>query len=207
MKTQKLNLVIMAGLLLLPWNGFTQTKYKLIPDESKMVIHGTSTIHNWEMPAKKFTGEMDVEGVDEGAIQISDVALRVDAKSISSDSRIMDNKTHDALKVDKNPSITFDYGGVAGLTDDEGKFSGTAEGKLSIAGKLNTVQLPFTGVVGKEGKIEVKGSVGIKMSDYGITPPTAMLGALKTGNEVLVEYTFVFGRDSEPSTSETGGIQ
>jgi hypothetical protein len=28
------------------------------------------------------------------------------------------------------------------------------------------------------------------MSDFGIDPPSAMLGALKTGDEVLIKYVF-----------------
>ena len=38
------------------------------------------------------------------------------------------------------------------------------------------------------GIITVRGKKKLLMTDYGIKPPTFMLGMLKTGNEVSVEF-------------------
>ena len=41
-------------------------------------------------------------------------------------------------------------------------------------------------------QFQVKGEVPLKMSDFGIDPPTAMMGTLKTGNEVVIKYNLEF---------------
>jgi hypothetical protein len=44
---------------------------------------------------------------------------------------------------------------------------------------------------GKE-KLTFEGSQTIKMSDYNIVPPVALFGALKTGNEITINYKTTF---------------
>jgi hypothetical protein len=39
-----------------------------------------------------------------------------------------------------------------------------------------------------DGSIAVRGSVPLFMSDFGIEPPTAMLGMLKTADQVTVKF-------------------
>jgi hypothetical protein len=40
-------------------------------------------------------------------------------------------------------------------------------------------------------RIQIKGSKKVKMTDFNISPPTAMLGTLKTGDEVTISFTLV----------------
>ena len=39
---------------------------------------------------------------------------------------------------------------------------------------------------------EFTGSIKIVMSDYGIEPPVAMFGTLKTGDEVTIDFELKF---------------
>ncbi len=39
-----------------------------------------------------------------------------------------------------------------------------------------------------DGTVKATGMVPIKMTDYGIKPPTAIFGRLKTGDEVKVNF-------------------
>jgi hypothetical protein len=38
------------------------------------------------------------------------------------------------------------------------------------------------------GQLAFEGSQTIKMTDYGITPPTALFGTLKTGDEITITF-------------------
>jgi len=60
---------------------------------------------------------------------------------------------------------------------------------LTIAGVTKQVTLQGKITENADGSATITGSRKIKMSEFGITPPSFMLGALKVGDEVTVEYT------------------
>jgi hypothetical protein len=47
-------------------------------------------------------------------------------------------------------------------------------------------------VVNPDKTITITGAQKIKMSEFGVKPPTFMLGALKVGDVVTVEYNLKF---------------
>lgn len=56
-----------------------------------------------------------------------------------------------------------------------------------MAGVANDVEV--TGSLEMiENRIIINGSKNLLMSDYGMDPPTAMAGALKTGDEVTINF-------------------
>jgi polyisoprenoid-binding protein YceI len=63
----------------------------------------------------------------------------------------------------------------------------TIDGKLTIAGKQNAIELKGTGSV-DNGVIRFKGSKQFKMTEYGVKPPTLMLGTMKVGDAVTVSF-------------------
>jgi hypothetical protein len=40
--------------------------------------------------------------------------------------------------------------------------------------------------------IKLEGSYSLKMTDYGVDPPKALLGAIKTDNEVTINFSLLF---------------
>ena len=67
-----------------------------------------------------------------------------------------------------------------------------AVGILSIAGERKNVSIPFSGKFNSDNHFVVTGKEIIDMTEFDIKPPTAMLGALKTGEKVTVNYEFSF---------------
>jgi polyisoprenoid-binding protein YceI len=62
---------------------------------------------------------------------------------------------------------------------------------LKIAGVEREVALDVT-ALRQEAGLTVKGSIDILMTDYGIAPPKAMLGMLKTDPKVTVTFETMF---------------
>lgn len=162
----------------------------------KMSVSGTSSLHDWESEATKVSADasLDLSGAQlEG---INSLKVTVAAKGIvSPKGKIMDNKTYDALKADKYPNITFRL--------DKATVNGSAvqaTGKLTIAGKTQTVSLNATSRMDSAGNITFSGSKAIKMTDYGMDPPTALMGTIKTGDEVTIKYELTL----KPSGENTG---
>ena len=76
------------------------------------------------------------------------------------------------------------------VTSNDGSKLST-NGNLTLAGVTRQIQMDVNVEETSEG-IRYTGSVPLKMSDFEIRPPTAMFGALRTGDEVTVGFDVVF---------------
>ncbi len=168
--------------ILLLASGIFGQGLKLVTSESKLLIAGTSTIHDWESVVETYsiTGNIQDEN-------LTDVNVIVKSKSIKSGKSIMDDKTYEALRSNKFSDIIFK---AESLSIKENKISGL--GTLEIAGvsKQKELEAIITNQTATE--LKVKGTVKIRMSEFGIEPPTAMFGSIKTGDEIFITYELMF---------------
>ena len=155
-----------------------QTTFKSDASSSKMSILGTSTLHDWESVVEDFTVTATV-----GDNKVSNVNLNVVVKSIKSGKNGMDKNTYNAMNADQFPNIKF--------SANELMISGTnlkGTGQLTIAGNTKSIPVNFSFEKWNEDTFQVIGKVDIIMSEYGVDPPTAMLGTIKTGDKVTIKF-------------------
>jgi polyisoprenoid-binding protein YceI len=93
----------------------------------------------------------------------------------------------EALKAQVNPTIRYAMTS-ASLGSAGNPFTLDTRGRLTIAGVTREVTMQVTGTRDSKGTCILTGRVPIRMSDYGIKPPVAMLGTIKTGNDVTVSF-------------------
>ena len=184
-------LVTAVLLLFISHVAILQTTVNLIPGQSSVIIKGTSSLHDWEEKVEKFTINLNLKFNGKKITGIDHVLFICKSGSIVSDNSIMTNKTRNALLVEKYPDITFKMASVDNLSLQDGSFSGTLAGDVSLAGVTKRVTIAFTGVH-SENKISIKGSKELNMNDFKIKPPTAMMGALKTGEQVTIYFQLSF---------------
>jgi polyisoprenoid-binding protein YceI len=182
--------VFLTGLMITIAAFSGKQTFEIQKPTSSMTVEGTSSLHDWKVQMKDFRGDLTAVR-DKGNMKIESVTFRGKTKSMASDNSIMDSKTHDALKADKCPEIMYSIKSSRDVQIKDNKFSGLITGDLSIAGKTRTEAIQFTGSMISDNKMQIRGSKKLKMTDYGIDPPTAMLGTLKTGNEVTVTFTLI----------------
>jgi polyisoprenoid-binding protein YceI len=187
-----LAVVILAGMASAP--ALAQHKYQLAGSNYSLKIEGTSNVHDWSMTAEDISGTAMVTFGDNGLEGFDKVNISVRSKKIESGKRIMNNKTYDALEADDHPTIHYELISVSNLESSGNQFSGKATGKLEIAGESNIVTIPFQGSIVNGNTFKVNGDFSLEMTDYGIDPPTAMLGTLKTGNQLTLNYEFTFNQ-------------
>jgi hypothetical protein len=125
------------------------------------------------------------EIVKPGAIESFEVAIA--AASLSSPREGLDKNMYKALKVTEFPTITFRL-----IRFDGGGDPGTlhATGLLTVAGVQREVALDLK-TTRHDSSFTVNGALTLLMTDYGITPPKAMLGMLKTDPKVTVTFETV----------------
>ena len=81
------------------------------------------------------------------------------------------------------------------MPEKEGRYLIKTQGNLSIAGVTKDVAMDVYAVVNKDGSITCNGSDKLLMTDYQVKPPKFMLGAMKTGDAITLNYTIVYKKD------------
>jgi len=191
MKTKKIFKIIPLILLIAVYNSASAQSPVLIQKESQIRISGTSNLHDWHEVAKDFSIEIGLSADETVTPVIDMVSLSCRTASIVSDNSIMTNKTHEALRVDRHPEITFSSAKQSSLVVRNGEFSSTISGELTINGVMKQVAVPVQGSL-TGNKLNVRGSKTIKMSDFDVKAPVALMGTLKTGDEVTVSFDLKF---------------
>ncbi len=160
----------------------------IIPQISVINVHGTSNVHDWDMKPNKINGDL----VLTTSKQINSLLIKLEAKSLKSGNSIMDGKTYDAFEYKKNPNIVFQLteGSIVKLSNQDEDV--TLTGNLTMAGQTKKINIKAVCKITKTGDYQIKGSVPLKMSDYGMKPPTAMLGTMKTGDAVTIKFDVTF---------------
>jgi polyisoprenoid-binding protein YceI len=178
-------LLLYALLLLFAVAAHGQKAYSL--KSHKVSVDGTSSIHDWssEITKMDWTGQLTVDGASVKAIQ--NVVVTIPVESIKSEKGgIMDDKTYEAFKSDRHPTITFKLTNatVTGLAVK-------ANGTLTMAGVSKPIVINATLKVLADGSIRMSGSKKINMKDYKMTPPKAVMGTIKVGEKVILLFDLV----------------
>ena len=171
-----------------------ETTFELSENSGEMIITGTSSLHDWEMTLKSINCKAQIE--HEGTLlkSIDNISFSCKATDIKSESSLMNKKAYDALKADAFPEIKFSWISTKGLVSEGINFNGNITGKLYIAGETREAIIPFNGTFVDNNTVVVTGAAELQMSSFKITPPTALLGSLKTGDKISVSFTLQFNQ-------------
>lgn len=163
--------------------GFAQV-YKIIPASSSMTIFGTTNVHDFQSKVGQISGEVVINA----SKQVQSLSVDVPVKGIKSNEKAMDNKTYEAFKSDKNPNISFRLIEVGSLQINDNEMEGIVSGNLTMAGVTRKVSFKAIGKSNKAGMYQVKGALPLKMTDFKMTPPTALMGMMKVGDAITLKF-------------------
>lgn len=174
----------------------TQAQYKLsTARENTVKISGGSNVHNWTMNAQNPVSEASFGALNtEENIpkNLTSLSFSVNTKSLKSEHSSMDGRTYKTLKADDFPKITFKLSNAVVSPVKKNKFSVKANGTLTIAGTSKTIAMVVNGEVKEDGSINCIGQQKLKLTDFGIQPPSFMLGAMKVANDLTIDYNLTF---------------
>ncbi len=199
--TKKILLAFVLGVaILFAANGQIYSRYSILSNDIR--IKGTSNLHDWEMVVEKVQGNMNADVKGSEIVSINSLTLSVDANSITSGKSIMDSKTYKALKTDLYPVIQFSLSEISEIKTGGKQQLITARGILSVAGIKKNIPVKATGMLRNDGSLSFSGSKTLKMTDFNIEPPTAVLGTLKTGDTINIEFDVLFKKYSAITKNE-----
>jgi YceI-like domain len=168
-----------------------QSAYK-IGGQPVMTLYGTSTIHNWTMIAHVFSSNAQIGLTPDNQLSsISALTLVLPVKNLKSEHDGMNDNAYEALKADQFKDIIFKLTSAKIASSGGNKYQITAVGNLSIAGATRSVTLTTAAQVNADGSVSCSGAVPIKLSEFNIERPSFMLGTMKVGDAMTLNYALI----------------
>jgi len=187
----------LTALLTVAGSTQAQSVRLAVGPDSKLWIEGGSNLHGWSCKANSIDAAIDVDEAFLKSTSITPtllkkVTVKVPVRNLKCGHGGMDNNLYRALKADDAPEIsyilaTFDV--VQGAAADS--FTVRTVGELTVAGAEKTVNMDVTAARLPDGGVKAEGELPLLMTDFGVKPPTALFGTLRTSNEVKVKFDLV----------------
>lgn len=150
-------------------------------------VAGTSTLHDWEMKSASKTGTAKLTVADSKLTAISSIDITLPAESIKSEKTKMDKIAYETLKTDKNKNIKY----VLKSADKVNETTWNLTGTYTIAGVSKELKTQVKTSVAN-GVVNLQGSNKITFKEFGMKSPTAMLGTIKTGENLTLKFNLNF---------------
>lgn len=161
--------------------------------DSVVKVEGTSTLHAWTMQTSIIKGEISAPNPSNWNAPAKAI-VTIPVVSLKSEHTKMDKLMAEALKAKTYPEIRYEMVEASPAVADDAKFVLKTRGKLTIAGVTREVAMDVHGTRAADGRYTLTGQTPIRMTNFGIKPPTAMLNTIKTGDDVKVTFRWTVSR-------------
>lgn len=199
MFTQKI-ISLLAVLLLTAGATLGQNVQLNIQDSPNMHLYGEANIKSWDAAITEVNGSLTIQDVETITAEnlspelFQNLTLTIPVEEIEAESGGLTSNIHKYLKGDDYPNITFELNNVTDITEQEdGSFLISGSGVISAAGAENTVEMQVTANLVSNG-IQFTGEQELLMTDFGIDPPTAVFGTIRSRDEIRIEFNVSFSR-------------
>lgn len=158
-------------------------------DNSRLWIEGSSNVNKFQCRAARYNTELEPPTTDTTTRVEVDVAV----EGFDCGKRRMNRDLYETLLSGKHPFISFDYDSTESITYDEetDTYMLVVNGTLTVAGHTNRIQFPLTAEIINDDKIKAVGSTDLKMTEYNVEPPSALLGLVRVNDELTVHFEII----------------
>jgi len=176
---------LMVVLSMLSATSFAQTKYTLAASPV-LKVTGGSTLHDWEMVSSSAQGE-GMFVMEAGQLKgIPSLKVEMPAETLKSGTKGLDSNAYKALKTSQHKQVKFVLKELTG--------SGTnyqAKGDFTIAGVTKSASFPVK-LTPAGDKLTFEGSYATKLTNFSVDPPTALMGTVKTKDDITIHFKTTF---------------
>jgi hypothetical protein len=181
---------------------------------SEVVLDGSSNVAAWRCRGTTIQAEMTVattaahlneviDRVEDGNIgvwmarpqmgrfPVPEFDLAVPVATFRCGNRVMESDMREALKADRHPNVAFAFRELRGGVHhdlDTGLYHATIVGDLTLAGVTRTIDVAISAQRLSRSSFRVRAELPLRMTDFGITPPSALFGAIRARNSLTVRF-------------------
>ncbi len=156
-------------------------------------VSGTSTIRGWTCAVRGVMAVTPGTGSSQPAAPgfangVQSATITVPVKAFTCPDDEMTQHLFDAMKPDKFSEIVFRldrYEATGGRAQ--------ATGTLTIMGSTQAISLPVVLKASDKG-VQIEGNTRLDMTKYGVEPPVVMLGLMKVGPQIRIEFKGLIAR-------------
>ena len=177
--------------------------------DSRLWLEGSSNLRDWRCDATTLDASIDLDdgssydAGDNAIARLRRVQVRVLTHALTCGRSQMDNIMYKALRADDEPDCRQIVGHFDVVsTPDSPDHALVMQGTLRIAGRERVVRVPVEVQQQRDGSLRAQGALPILMTDYGITPPKALFGVLRTENRIVVKFDLLVDRASTIASAD-----
>ena len=164
---------------------------------SKLTINGDSSVHKWKVESKVVGASLQVDSsalAEPGKNETKGKVI-TPVRQLKSGKKRMDEVMHAAMNEKKHKHIDFALAGLNVKSVKGGVANCTSNGSIKINGKTKPLTMNIT-IASKGDQLAITGSALLKMTDFGITPPSPKLptGNIVTKDEVKISFEWVVAK-------------
>jgi polyisoprenoid-binding protein YceI len=164
--------------------------------ESRLWVAGTSTVRAFQCQAGAFDAKIESSGVDAvGAVlagekAVSTIEVTVPAEKLDCRNGTMNEHMRKALKAKEFPTVVFRAASYD-LSRTGESVAVTLNGSLTLGGLEKPITVKAQAKPGPDGTLIVSGTREVRMTEFGLKPPTLMLGTMKVDEKITVGFEVV----------------
>ena len=189
-----IKLIIAAIIFLtIPLVATAQVTYQLAQSPAVFIkVSGKSNIHDWVMTTKGIESQAKFKLDGNNLADVTSLSFSVAAESLKSGKSTMDNRTYKTIKADQYPNITYRLTSATVSHISQKNYLVKTKGELTIAGVTQPINVSVNATVNADNTITCTGTANIKLTDYGIKPPSFVLGTMKVYNDLAIQFTLIY---------------
>jgi len=155
-------------------------------ETSRLWIEGSSNVNRFQCRAARYTTDVEPPTKDTTAQVEVDVAV----EGFDCGKRRMNRDLYETLLSNRHPFISFEYKSTESMnfSKETDTYILIVNGTLSVAGFTNDIRFPLTAKVIENGRMRATGQVALKMTNYNVEPPSALLGLVRVNDELTVHF-------------------
>jgi len=167
-----------------------------VQPESRLWVAGTSTVRAFQCQAGAFDAKVESSGADAvaavlaGEKAVSTVEVTVPAEKLDCRNGTMNEHMRKAIKAKEFPTVVFratSYD-LARTSESVGV---TLNGSLTLGGVEKPITVQAQAKPRADGMLVVSGTRELRMTEFGLKPPTLMLGTMKVDEKITVGFEVV----------------
>lgn len=163
-------------------------------------IDGDSNVRSWDADIKEAEGTIVFSSIEDfslGSLStelFKSMNITIPVSGIESDSGRLTSNMHGYLKRSDHPEITFNLTEITSVELDGYNAKITANGVINAAGVDQNVTMIVDAAVNENGSITFSGTQNLLMTSFNIDPPTAVMGTIRSRDEIDIIYSVTFSR-------------